>query len=100
MTGSGPHITAHALDCWQQRVDPGCDRVEARRRLRRLLDTGRRRPTPRKWTRRTVDPGPGLAFVYSAHYPEVCALVRDRTVVTVLTRAAARQIAADGYLAS
>ncbi|HEY7065734.1 MAG TPA: hypothetical protein VII06_29940 [Chloroflexota bacterium] len=81
-------ISRHAVERWQERVEPGASALGARLALRALLDAGRVRPTPRHWTR--VTPEPGLCFVYAADQPGVCALVRDRVVVTVLTRALCR----------
>jgi hypothetical protein len=45
---------------------------------------GKRRPTPRHWT--TVQPEPGLTFIYWAELPYICAIVKNGVVVTILTR--------------
>lgn len=37
--------------------------------------------------RNGIEPQPGLVFVYCAASPRVCLLVRDATVLTVITRA-------------
>ena len=50
-----------------------------------FVNRGRKRPTPRHWTR--VRPAPGLRFVYWAERPDVCALLLGGKVVTVTTRA-------------
>ena len=81
-------LTAHAIGRWQERVDPHATKFDAARALSDLLAQGRRRPTPRRWT--TAAPEPGLIFVYAAARPGVCALVRDGTVITVLSRALCR----------
>lgn len=83
-----PTLSAHAIERWQERVDPSAPRRDAATDLLRFVLSGRRRPTPRHWT--AVRPQPGVWFVYDAEQPGVCAVVVDRTVVTVLTRALCR----------
>jgi hypothetical protein len=77
-------ISWHAVERWQERVERGASPLDARGALRQFLTGGRVRPTPRHWT--TAAPEPGLCFVYWASRPGVCALVRENTVVTILTR--------------
>lgn len=77
-------ISRHAVERWQERVERGRGTPDARGALREFLARGRVRPTPRHWT--TAMPEPGLCFVYWASRPGVCALVRQNTVVTILTR--------------
>ena len=77
-------ISRHAVERWQERVECGSADPDARGALREFLARGRVRPTPRHWT--TATPEPGLCFVYWSSRPGVCALVRQNTVVTVLTR--------------
>jgi hypothetical protein len=80
-----PKVSLHAAQRWQERVDPMCSALQSYHRLVHFLSHGRRRPTPRHWTR--VDPHCGLSFVYWAGAPDVCALVRQGTVITIVTRA-------------
>jgi hypothetical protein len=80
-------LSFHAVERWQQRVDPNASRLEARLSLGRFVSLSRVRATPRHWMRGDVVPAPGLSFVYCAERPEVCALARDGVVLTVLTRA-------------
>jgi hypothetical protein len=77
-------VSRHAVERWQERVERGSAALAARGALREFLARGRVRPTPRHWT--TATPEPGLCFVYWASRPGVCALVRQNTVVTILTR--------------
>jgi hypothetical protein len=41
------HITTHAIERYQERVDPHASWLSAHLAIRRLLTTGRSRPTPR-----------------------------------------------------
>src|SRR4051812_44162760 len=77
-------ISRHAVERWQERVERGASPRDAHGALRDFLAGGRVRPTPRHWT--TATPEPGLCFVYWAIRPGVCALVRENTVITILTR--------------
>jgi hypothetical protein len=77
-------LSWHGVQRWQQRVDPLASTAEARQALAEFVTQGHLRSTPRHWT--AVDPQPGLAFLYWVHRPDVCALVWDGTVVTVITR--------------
>ena len=82
---AGIRISAHAVARWTERVDRTAGTNEARLALGQLVSMGRVRATPRHWT--DAQPAPGVTFVYWSHRPSVCAVVVDRTVVTVLTRA-------------
>ena len=42
-------ITTHTIERWQQRVDPASSWLAAHLAIRKLLNTGRSRPTPRHW---------------------------------------------------
>jgi hypothetical protein len=77
-------ITTHARERWQERVDPALAPHQAREGLAEFIANGRIRPRPRHWT--DVDPEPGLAFVYWWARPDVVALIREATVVTVIGR--------------
>jgi hypothetical protein len=83
-----PEITWHALQRWQERVDPNASTELARRDVFEFVACGRIRPTPRHWT--DVQPHPGLTFVYWWTRPGVCALVQGGAVVTVVTRGLVR----------
>lgn len=82
-------ISRHAAERWQQRVDGRTTITVASAEVEDFVAEGRVRPTPRHWTQ--TRPGPGLRFVYNAKRPDVCALVLDGTVVTVVTRALYRR---------
>lgn len=77
-------ITAHAIERYQERVDPESSWLAAHLAIRKLLATGRSRPTPRHWMRRPVEPG--TTFIFSAWHPGVCAIVTDGAAVTIITR--------------
>jgi len=77
-------ITAHAIERWQERVDPASSWLAAHLTVRKLLNTGRSRPTPRHWMRRPIEPG--TTYVFNASYPGVCAIVTDGAAVTIITR--------------
>ena len=79
-------ITGHAIERCQQRVAAALTRHEVRGLLSTMVSAGRTRTTPRKWTKRSVSPAPGLRFLYWSELPDVCGLVVGRTLVTVLTR--------------
>lgn len=74
-------LTLHALQRWQQRVESNADAHAA---LSEFVAGAHRRSRPRHWT--VVDPAPGLSFLYWARRPDICALVLNDTVVTVLAR--------------
>lgn len=79
-------LPTHAVERWQERVDPRISAAEARMALRRFVSLSRARATPRHWMREDVKPAPGLLFLYSADRPGVCVLVRDGVALTVITR--------------
>ena len=54
-----------------------------------MVARGRMRSRPRHWTR-GVHQTPGLRFLYWADMPDLCALVLDGVVITVLTREVCR----------
>jgi hypothetical protein len=87
-----PWITQHAVDRYLSRVDSSVSPYEARECIRRILAFGRVRSTPRHWMRARVQLTPGLRFVYWHEQPDVCALVLDGAVVTILTRALCRPL--------
>lgn len=79
-------VALHAAERWMQRVDRGASLREANFALRRFVSLGRARPNPRHWMRGQVRQEPGTVFVYNAERPDVCAILIDGVVVTVLTR--------------
>jgi len=81
-----PRISSHAVTRYQERVDQGASRLEARLALQQLVAQGRVRPTPRHWMRDRFYQ-PGVCFIYWSGRPGVCALLVDDAVVTVKTRA-------------
>jgi hypothetical protein len=80
------HISRHAIERYQQRVDPAVSDAEARIALTRFVMTGRHRPTPRWWMRDHVRAGAGVTFCYCANRADACAIIVDYTVVTVVSR--------------
>jgi len=79
-------ISSHAIARYRARAEPTISFEEARLRLGRFAAMGRHRSTARHWMRDSVRATPGLSFIYWSEMPDVCALVRDGTVVTVITR--------------
>lgn len=80
-------VTHHAVQRYQQRVEPVGTEV-ARRKLVAAVSRTRARPTPRWWT--PVRAAPGRSFVYPVEMPGVCLLIRDGAVVTVFLRSQCR----------
>jgi hypothetical protein len=80
-------VSSHAVDRYVQRVDSHASRQEARLAVMQIASLGRLRAVPRHWLRRHVQPCCGLLFLTWNHRPEICLLVRDGVVVTVITRA-------------
>lgn len=91
-------LSTHAVSRYQTRAEPHVSMSEARLRLGRFVGLGHHRSTPRHWMRRDVRPTPGLSFVYWAAMPDVCALVRDGVVVTVVTRALCQPVSRPSHL--
>jgi hypothetical protein len=52
-----------------------------------IASLAKARPVPRHWMRGDVEPSPGLVFLIWSRQPDVCLLMRDGVVVTVITRA-------------
>lgn len=80
-------VTQHAIDRYIQRVEPSASRDDAHDRVARIVTLGQARPTPRHWMRERVRLTPGIRFVYWWQQPQVCALVLNGAVITILTRA-------------
>lgn len=78
-------ITTHAVERYRERVDSGVTRTEAAGRIHRILADGIERDRPRAWMEQ-IQEHPGTTFVYCPIDAEVCLVVRDGTVLTVLTR--------------
>ncbi len=79
-------LSSHAVARYRARAEPTISFDEARLRLGRFASMGRHRSTARHWMRDDVRAAPGLSFIYWSAMPDVCALVRDGTIVTVITR--------------
>ena len=84
MTAAVAFVTAHAINRYQERVEPAASRQEALRAIREILGHARSRSRPRLWTK--VNTRPGCRYLYSADHPGVCLVVRGRAVVTVFSR--------------
>lgn len=76
-------ISKHAVQRYQERVDPAAPAGVAAGAIRQILSTGSARTQPRHWTTCRVEPG--MRFVYAANRADVCLVLRDSTVVTILT---------------
>lgn len=81
------NLTRHAIKRFQERVEQ-LPAKEVARIIMRAAARASVRPKPRWWT--PVAPSAGLLFLYPATLPGICLLVRERSVVTVLTRAQCR----------
>ena len=83
--GSQPmRITAHAIERYQERVQPGVSAQNAFFAIRQVLAYGTVRTSPRWWTNCRLAPGQRL--VYSAISPDACLLIEGDAVLTVLSR--------------
>lgn len=87
-----PRITEHAIQRYITRVDGSASKEEARSRVEWIITRGRIRSTPRHWMRSSSRTTPGLRYVYCWQQPDVCALVLDGAVVTVLTHELCRPL--------
>ena len=79
-------ISEHATVRFIQRVAPKIPDSNAVEIFQRLVTQGRTRGTPRWWMKHKVTMTSGMRFVYWACLPDVCAIVRNGTVVTVMTK--------------
>lgn len=82
-----PRISLHALLRYQERVKIGATEDGSKIGIHKILASARVRPYPRRWMKRTRMT-PGTKYLYSAEQPGVCIIVRNDTVVTVISRAA------------
>ena len=80
-------ITAHAVQRYCERVEPGSSAQTANAAITEIAATGRRRARPRRWTR-IAGCRPGAVYVYSHVHPGVCLVMRREAVVTVFSRRA------------
>ena len=79
-------ISDHATARFIQRVAPKIPDSSAVEIFQCLVNQGRTRATPRWWMKHKITMTPGMRFLYWAHLPDVCAIVRNGTVVTVMTK--------------
>jgi hypothetical protein len=79
-------ISEHATTRFIERVAPRVPDSNAVKIFQSLVCNGRSRGTPRWWMKNRVTKTPGTRYVYWSDLPDVCALVRNGTVVTVLTK--------------
>jgi hypothetical protein len=80
-----PVITRHAIERYQQRVDPHASVREAAVALSRIMDKAAVCSRPRRWSR-VIAQAPGTRYLYSADRPGVCLVVAGGAVVTVHSR--------------
>lgn len=81
--GDQIRISQHAIQRYQERVDASSSVAIAVGAMRQILATGSARPRPRNWTTSRAEPG--MRWIYAADRPDICLVVRNSTVVTVLT---------------
>lgn len=79
-------VSTHAAQRYQERVDRSASLTEARSAVTQIASLGKARPVPRHWMRGDVEPSPGLLFLIWSRRPDLCLLVRDGVVVTLITR--------------
>lgn len=84
-----PFITAHSIDRYRERVDPGASRKTAIQMLLSIVRSAEARSRPRHWT--CVDTRPGCRYLYSASHPGICLVERDGAIVTVFSRSTCAQ---------
>jgi hypothetical protein len=84
-------VAQHAIDRYIDRVEPRATRRQAADAISRIVAGGQVRSTPRHWMRRHVRYTPGLRFIYLSEQPDVCALVIDGAVITIITRRLCRR---------
>jgi hypothetical protein len=82
-------LSHHAVVRYRQRVEGGISYVTAVQRLTALMSDAKHRSRPRYWT--PIVPAPGLIFLYPHARPDICLLVKEGVVVTVVDRASARR---------
>jgi hypothetical protein len=80
-----PYITAHATRRYQERVDPGASRAEARLALEQIASLGRASARARHWTRRGALE-PGTVCIYWASRPGVGLIAKDGAIIIVVPR--------------
>ena len=93
-------VTEHSVKRCQQRIAPSLTCNKTRALLQAMVSKGRSRATPRRWTKGNVLPTPGLRSVYWSGLPDVCGLVVNHTLVTVVTRLIGRRQRSTGCLRS
>lgn len=82
-----PFISAHALSRYRERVDSTVSQRAAIRSMLQIWETAKPRSKTPKWMRDAGIKRRGDSrHVYSADHPDVCLIVRDGVVVTVLSR--------------
>ena len=81
--GDQIRISQHAIQRYQERVDASSSVAVAVGAMRQILTTGSARPRPRNWTTSRAEPA--MRWIYGAERPDICLVVRNSTVVTLLT---------------
>jgi hypothetical protein len=81
--GDQIRISQHAIQRYQERVDASASVASAVGAMRQILTTGAARPRPRNWTTSRAEPG--MRWIYGADRQDICLVVRNNTIVTVLT---------------
>ena len=78
-------ISNHAIERYQQRVNPTASRQEALDAIRSILSNATARSRPRRWMR-VAATAPGTRYLYSATAPHVCLVKSNGVIVTVHSR--------------
>lgn len=80
-----PVVTRHAIERYQQRVDPRASAREAAVAISGIAEAAAVCSRPRRWSR-VIAQAPGTRYLYSADRPGVCLVVAGGAVVTVHAR--------------
>ena len=78
-------ISNHAIERYQQRVNPTASRQDALDAIRSILSNATSRSRPRHWMR-VAATAPGTRYLYSAAAPHVCLVKANGVIVTVHSR--------------
>ena len=78
-------ISNHAIERYQQRVNPAASRQEALDAIRSIVSKATTRSRPRHWMR-VAATAPGTRYLYSAATPHVGLVKANGVIVTVHSR--------------
>lgn len=78
-------VTGHAVLRYRERVAPEASSHEAVATISAIVESGGRRPKPRRWCR-PVSPRAAARYVYSASFPGICVVLKGDAAITVFSR--------------